>query len=77
MRLLSVALKAGEEPFELKLECGTRVRVMYASQVMSLTVKHEALDIVPQVFDVASEKLLFKATLKIGSEQYITGMEGT
>ena len=77
VRLLSVTLKPGEEPFELKLECGTRVRAMYASQVMCLTVKHEAQDIVPQVFQVESQKLLFKAKLKIGSEQYVTGMEGT
>jgi len=42
--LLSVTLKAGEETLELKLECGTQVRAMYASQVMSLTVKHEAED---------------------------------
>ena len=31
----------------------------------------------PQVFRVESQKLLFKAKLKIGSEQYVTGMEGT
>ena len=76
VRLLSVTLQPGEELFELKLESGTRVRTLFASQVMSLTVKQEADDIVPQVFDVASEKVLFKATLKIGSEQYITGNAG-
>ena len=33
---------------------------MFASHVMSLTVKHEAVDIAPQVFNVESEKVLFK-----------------
>ena len=77
VRLLSVTLKVGEEPFEVKLDCGTRVRAVYSSQVMSLKVQHEANDILPQVFHVTSEKVLFKAKLKIGSEQYITAMQGT
>ena len=42
-----------------------RVRATYASQVMSLKVQHEANDIVPQVFHVTSEKVLFKANLRL------------
>ena len=49
---------------------------MYASQVHSIAVEHEAPDILPKRFDVTSEKVTFKAKLKIGTESCITGMEG-
>lgn len=76
VRLQSVTLKVGEEAFNLKLNCGTTVRAMYASQVLSVEVKHEASDIIPATFNVKCEKFNFKAEMKIGTEEAIAGMSG-
>ena len=76
VRLRSITMKAGEEAFHLKLQCGTTVRAMYASQVLALQVEHESPDITPRNFEVKSAKVSFKATIQIGTEECITGMTG-
>ena len=76
VRLRSITMKTGEESFPLKLQCGTTVRAMYASQVLALEVEHEAPDIIPRKFEVKSEKVTFTATIEMGTEDCITGMTG-
>jgi hypothetical protein len=63
--LKEVNIKIGEEPFELQLACGVRIRVFYASQVKHLTVRHENSEIQPAVFKVEAENYTFSAKIKI------------
>ena len=71
-----MTLKSGEEAFTIKLGCGTTIRAVYASQVKALQVKHEAADIIPANFEVKAQDVSFKAKIKIGTEECITGMKG-
>jgi hypothetical protein len=71
-----VQTKVGETPFELKLDCGTIVNVLYASQVHHIQVKHENEDITPQLFDIQCETFRFKSTMKIGDEELLSALRG-
>ena len=71
-----VSVKAGEQPFQLEIECGTTVLALYASQVKSITVKHENDEITPNTFDVDIDKWSFTCNLSIGTEVLKTQMKG-
>jgi hypothetical protein len=71
-----VNVKAGEQPFQLETECGTTVLALYASQVKSITVKHENDEITPNIFEVDQENWSFLCSLTIGTEVMKTGMKG-
>jgi hypothetical protein len=70
-------MKVGEEAFPLKLQCGTTIRGVYASQVEKIIVRHEQSDIVPQVFEVRTDTTHFTATIKIGTEELKAACIGT
>ena len=65
VRAQKVIAKIGEQPFHLKLSCGTIVWALYASQVRSILVKHVVDDIRPQVFDVNSTEHNFNCKLEL------------
>jgi len=74
--LKKVNIKVGEQPFELRLACGTTIRAFLVSQVDSLCVQHETTDIIPQQFEVKSEPFTFHACLPLGDEDRMTKMKG-
>lgn len=74
--LKKVNAKIGEEPFVLRLDCGTRVRALFASQVQSLLMEHENEDIRPSYFQVEATKWEFQAKLTIGTEKVNVSMKG-
>ena len=74
--LQDINIKAGEQPMIIELECGTKVRAFFASQVSSLKLKHEAEDIVPQTFDAKPEKFSFTASITIEGERKCCKMNG-
>ena len=74
--LKSVNIKNGETPMVVELACGTKVHAYYASQVRSLTVRHEDDDICPPEFDVASTTYSFTAKLQVYEETRKTLMKG-
>jgi hypothetical protein len=71
-----VSVKTGEQPFQLETECGTIVLALYASQVKSITVKHENDEITPNVFEAEPENWTFTCNVTIGTEAMKTGMKG-
>jgi hypothetical protein len=76
VRVKKVKTKPGEEPTVLKLDCGTKVRVLLASQVESILVEHEAEDISPRTFHVNSDSWKFSTSLKCGTEDLHVSMKG-
>ena len=74
--LLGIEAKTGEEPFILKMDCGTRVRAFCANQIDKPLVQHEADDIVPQKFCVRPEEQTFECKIKIGDETVKAEMKG-
>jgi hypothetical protein len=76
VRVKKVKTKPGEEPTVLKLDCGTKVRVLLSSQVESILVEHEAEDISPRTFHVNSESWKFSTSLKCGTEDLHVSMKG-
>ena len=59
-------LHTGEHPFVIKLKCGTKILGVYASQVRSLTVKHENENILPALFEVKPKEWGFRSRIKDG-----------
>ena len=76
IRLKSVRMKFGEQPFKLRLACGTIVFGMYASQVMRLEMEHESPDILPSTFFVESQDFTFTCKLTVSGEEMTTSMKG-
>jgi hypothetical protein len=60
----------------LKLENGTIVNAMFASQVKSILLLHENDDIKPAEFHLKSETFQFTSCLKIGTEELKVGVSG-
>ena len=77
VRVKSVRMKIGENPFPLTLECGTTVNGIFASQAEYIKVEHETTDICPRVFDVKLQNFSFNATIEVDSEKMNVGMCGT
>ncbi len=75
--LHQIVVRTGEQPFPLKLACGTTVNGLFASQVKTIIVKHVAPDIIPQFFEVQAEDFTFTSTLQIGTENVVAAMKGT
>ena len=69
VNLKKVNVKIGEQPFSLKLDCGTIIRAVFASQVDSLDVKHEADDITPPIFKVLPQDFLFYTKFDTGVQK--------
>ena len=55
-----VKVKGRENPFELKLDNGTTILALYASQVDSIFVEHKNKDITPRLFSVLPDDFKFK-----------------
>jgi hypothetical protein len=53
--------QGGRSPMMVHLSCGTRVRGYFASQILSLTLRHEVSDIIPQDFEVVLKPFSFQA----------------
>jgi hypothetical protein len=75
--LVRVNVKAAEQPIPLELECGTTVPAYFANQIISLTVRHEVDDIVPQEFDVTARVIPFKTTMTFDGQKKLVRMKGT
>jgi hypothetical protein len=65
--LLNVHIKTGEQPFDLQLSSGVRIRAFMASQVKHISVKHENSEMQPSVFHVEAKSYTFSAKMKIDS----------
>ena len=76
VRVKKVKVKGGENAFELKLDNGTTILALYASQVDSLFVEHENEDITPRQFSVLADDFKFKCRMTVGSEEMYCGMKG-
>ena len=77
VRFQVLYLKHGEEMFDLKLECGTTISAVYASQVHSIQVKQENPKMIPEVFELRSCETTFNAKMEIGTEVIWQTMRGT
>ena len=71
-----VKVKTGEQAFPLKLDCGTVINALFASQVECIQVQHENDDILPPIFDIAAQQFTFKTKMEVGSEELVTKMGG-
>ena len=69
VHLKKVNVKIREQPFLLKLDCGTVTRAVFASQVDSLKVKHESDDITPPIFKALPEDFLFHNKFDTGAQK--------
>jgi len=74
--LQSIRIKPSETPMEIDLACGATVRAFFASQVDSLSLRHEQDDIVPSVFQSEPGNFDFTATIKIEGETQACIMKG-
>ena len=72
-----VKLKRGEIPFELRLDCGTTIHAMYASQVEHILVEHECEDIVPRRFTIESQVTSFHCKMHLEGEKEWLALRGT
>ena len=72
-----VIAKVGANPFKLKLASGATVWALYASEVESIQVTHEAKDVMPATFLVESETHTFRTTIEIGYDSHSSHMKGT
>jgi hypothetical protein len=73
--LLTVQVRVGEHPFIIDLS-GTNIRAYYASQILSLTVRHEINDITPETFEVACKTFAFCATITLDDQKQSVLMKG-
>ena len=73
----SIIIKAGERPFVVQLDCGTRIQALYASQVKSILLVHENKAITPSEFKLESDIFQFSCKLKVGSNTEYFTMKGT
>lgn len=71
-----VKVKTGEVPFRLKLDCGTTINGLFASQVESIQVQHENDDILPPIFDIKVQDFTFKTKMQVGTEDLVAKMGG-
>jgi hypothetical protein len=76
IRCKGVRLKTNEKPFLLKLECGTTINGVHASQVKCVLAQHEAKDIVPRDFEVTSEETSFYCQMDMGLGKETVAMRG-
>ena len=76
VRVKKIKTKPGETPKILKLDCGTKVQALLASQVESILVEHEAEDISPRCFHVTEFSWQFTTTLLCGTEDLNVSMKG-
>ena len=76
VRVQRVRTKIGEQPFALKLACGTFIWALYASQVRSIVVKHVVEDIMPQVFEVKVTEHNFNCKLELSDGTTNMRMKG-
>jgi hypothetical protein len=72
-----INVKKGEAPFDLKLDNGTTVCGLFASQVKSLTVRHKNEDIEPEEFEVMAQSFTFTASMVLNDEKMYIKMKGT
>ena len=59
----SVTMKAGECPFNIRLDNGTTILAAFASQVLSIQLEHEDPDIMPRTFDLKAERHNFECRM--------------
>ena len=71
-----IKVKTGEKAFPVRLDCGTTVNALFASQVQAIYVEHENEDISPRRFDVSSETFNFTSKLQIGMDDQCLAMRG-
>ena len=76
VRVEAVKLKGGEQPFTLKLDNGTKIFAVYASQVDSICLEHENEDITPSQFELKSKTFNFQCRMTVKEEEFYTGMRG-
>ena len=72
----AVKLKGGEKPFALKLDNGTKIYAVYASQVNSICLEHENEDITPSQFELKSKTFNFQCQMNVNDAEFYTGMRG-
>jgi PIF1-like helicase len=77
LRLKRVKVKNGERPMLVQLLCGTKIRAYLASQIVSLTVRHEVEDIKPEEFEVVPKSFTFSATVTLDYVKRAMQMKGT
>ena len=61
----------------MKLDCGTTVLDVFATQVESITVKHEVDDIIPQIFEVETVTSVFNCEMVFKEQTLNSLMKGT
>ena len=74
-----VHMKRGEKPFKLKLDNGTTIHGMFASQVRCIELEHENEDIRPRRFEVKSNTWTFKCKMEATDdlEETTLALQGT
>ena len=70
-------LKTGETTFLLRLDNGTTVQAVCASQVQHINVEHENQDICPRRFAVTAETFHFMCKLEVATEELFVSISGT
>lgn len=70
-------LKHGEQKFIVRMENGTKVPAVFASQLKCLRVRHLNSKINPPIFDLEPKQWSFMCNLYIGTEKRRVRMRGT
>ena len=68
--------KRGENSFKLKLECGTIIDAIFASQVDAIALEHENQDISPRLFECEPKKWTFTARVEMDDAPETLKMKG-
>ena len=76
LKLKSVKVKMGEQPMIVSLLSGVRIRAFSATQIASLTLRHEVEDIKPQEFEVVSKSFTFSAIVNLSDDKRALHMKG-
>ena len=78
-RLFVKRIKAipGKQPHTMKLDCGTTINALFASQVKSIVLEQENSDIMPQVFEVEAKSWTFKTSLEIADSTIKVSLRGS
>jgi len=76
VRVVSVNTRRGEKPFKLQLASGVVIPAYYATQIDSITVRHEAKDIRPPTFNIKMSTFRFSTNLNVADEEFKCKMAG-
>lgn len=77
VRVKRIRLKPDEQPGTMKLDCGTTIRALFASQVEAIVVEHENESILPHEFEATMSNWTFTTKLEVGPTEMKVRMKGS